>query len=165
MKDNVKSAVWALCFGTVALQTTVAFGQTAKDLVGTWSFVSITVVDGEKKSEPYGSNVKGILILDGKRFSITIMRDQLPKIASNNRMSATPEENKAIVQGSIAYFGSYTVDESGKAILIKIDASTYPNWTGTNQTRMYQWSGSELVLTNPAGSTGGVLNVRLRRSQ
>jgi ABC-type uncharacterized transport system substrate-binding protein len=41
-----------------------------------------------------------------------VVRSDLPKFGSNNRMSGTPEENKAIVQGSIAYFGTYSIDEA-----------------------------------------------------
>ena len=33
------------------------------------------------------------------------MRDGLPKFVSNGRANGTPEENKAIVQGSIGFFG------------------------------------------------------------
>ena len=41
------------------------------------------------------------------RFSITVVRSDLPKFASNNRMSGTRDENTAIVQGGITYFGTY----------------------------------------------------------
>src|SRR5262249_52921942 len=36
------------------------------------------------------------------------VRSDLPKFASNNRDMGTPEENKAVVQGSITYFGTYS---------------------------------------------------------
>jgi hypothetical protein len=39
----------------------------------------------------------------------SLNRADLPKFAANNRNVGTPEENKAIVQGSFAYFGTYTV--------------------------------------------------------
>lgn len=165
MNYSAKILVGAFCLGAVTLQTSMSFGQAAKELVGTWSFVAVNVIDGEKKFEPFGPNVRGLLVLDGKRFSIIVMRDQLPKISTNNRMTATAQENQSIVQGSLAYFGSYTVDEAGKAIAMKVDASSYPNWTGTEQKRMYQLSGNDLVLTNPAGSVGGIATIRLRRSQ
>jgi hypothetical protein len=41
-----------------------------------------------------------------------ILRRGQAKFASNNRNEGTPEENKAIVQGSIAHFGTYTVNEA-----------------------------------------------------
>jgi len=63
--------------------------------------------EGEKV-EPFGPNPKGTMTFDsGGRFSIIVTRSDLPKFASNNRELGTSEENKAAVQGSIAYFGSY----------------------------------------------------------
>src|SRR5437016_7328690 len=92
-------------------------GQSIKSdkerLVGSWTLVSLTAGEGVNQSLPYGPNPKGTMMVDANdRFSITAVRADLPKFASNNRMTGTPEENKAIVQGIIAYFGTYTVDES-----------------------------------------------------
>jgi hypothetical protein len=42
------------------------------------------------------------------RFSLIIMRGDLPKYASNKRVDGTPDEYKATVTGSLAYFGTYT---------------------------------------------------------
>jgi len=42
-------------------------------------------------------------------------RSDLPKFASNNRNDGTSDEYKAIVQGSIAHFGTYTVNEADMA--------------------------------------------------
>jgi Lipocalin-like domain len=81
-----------------------AFGQTAKELVGSWTLISVTVNRDGEKIEPFGPNPKGTMTFDsGGRFSIIVTRSDLPKFASNNRETATSEENKAVVQGSIAY--------------------------------------------------------------
>jgi hypothetical protein len=83
-----------------------------EQLVGTWTFVSSTtkLPDG---SPAWGTNPKGLLIFtENGYFSSQIVRSDLPKFASNNRAQGTPEENKAVVQGSIATFGTYTVDET-----------------------------------------------------
>ena len=37
----------------------------------------------------------GVAIFDGNRFSLQLVRSDLPKFASNNRDTGTPEENKA----------------------------------------------------------------------
>ena len=93
-----------------------AIGQQAEttiknQLVGTWMLVSASVErqDGSK-TDTFGPNPKGILMFDGDgRFSLQEWRADLPKFASNNRLESTAEENKAIVQGSICYFGKYTL--------------------------------------------------------
>jgi hypothetical protein len=50
----------------------------------------------------------------------------VPKFASNDRQPGTPEENKAAVKGSIAYFGSYSVSETDKTFTIQIEGAYAP---------------------------------------
>jgi len=64
------------------------------------------------------------------------------------------EENKSVVQGTIAHFGRYTVDDSAKATAFQIENSTYPNWEGTEQRRTFTLSGDELKYSVPVASTG-----------
>ena len=84
------------------------------------------------------------------------MRGGLPKFAAKNRDQGTPKENKAVVQGSIAYFGTYTVSESDKVISAKIEGSTYPNFVeGPGQKRLItSVTADELKFINPAASAG-----------
>src|ERR1700757_5121848 len=80
-----------------------------------------------------------------------------PKFASNNRETGTAEENKAIVQGSIAYFGTYTVSETDKTISYHIESSTFPNWNGADRKASFNISGDELsihVISVPLTSIG-----------
>ena len=79
-------------------------------------------------------------------------------------MTGTPEENRAIVQGSIAYFGRYSIDESNRKINLRYDGSTYPNWDGEDQTRLIELSGDELKIISPVSAVGGgVVHLVLRR--
>jgi Lipocalin-like domain len=64
-----------------------------------------------------GPNPQGQLMYDANgRFPVIVTRSDLPKLASNNREAGTTEENKAIVQESLAYFGTYAVSEPDKTI-------------------------------------------------
>ena len=134
---------------------TGAIAQTADQLVGTWQLVSIvnTAADGSKR-DAYGPHGKGLLIFTPDRHFTLINTDpDVPKVASNNRLAATPDENKAIVSGSIAYFGTYTI--SGTTITLATEGSTYPNYNGVAQTRILTgFTGSELKWHLPAPSTG-----------
>jgi hypothetical protein len=144
----------ALIFG-VFLPREEAVAQTAKDLVGTWVFVSSTLERDGKKSDYWGPNPGGQVMFDPNgRFSEIITRSDLPKFASNNREAGTPEENKAALQGSIGYFGTYSVSETDKVITFHIEGSTFPNWKGTDQKRLFKISGDELTWTVPAPSIG-----------
>ena len=91
-----------MAFGVVLLPSNVVAQQKSikEQLVGTWTFVSSTtkLPDG---SPAWGINPKGLLIFtENGYFSSQIVRSDLPKFASNNRAQGTPEENKAVVQGS-----------------------------------------------------------------
>jgi hypothetical protein len=142
-----------------------AFGQTAKELVGSWTLISVTVNRDGEKIEPFGPNPKGTMTFDsGGRFSIIVTRSDLPKFASNNREMGTSEENKAVVQGSVAYFGTYNVDEDGHMFIVHVGGSTYPNWVGTDQKRIFAITGDDLKYTNSNRSAGaGVALVLWKR--
>ena len=76
----------------------------------------------------WGRDPIGLLILTNNGlFSSQIMRSDRPKFASNSRVKGTPEENKAVVHGSISNFGTYTVDDAEKTITFWYLGSTFPN--------------------------------------
>ena len=143
-----------------------AFAQTAKDLVGTWTLVSAINEQGGNTTDTYGPHPKGILTVDANgRYVLVIARADLPKVASNNRTTATPEENKAIVQGSGAHFGTVSVNAADKTITFKIETSLFPNWDGTEQKRPFTVTGDELQYTVPAASGGGTATVVWKRTK
>lgn len=143
--------------------------KTAKEqLVGSWRLVSLTVGEGADQILPYGPNPKGFMMVDANdRFMITVVRSDLPKFAANNRMRGTPDENSSIVQGSIAYYGSYTIDEATRVITVKIEGSTFPNFTAGTQTRILSFNGDdEVTYLNPTPSHGGApAKVTYRRAK
>jgi hypothetical protein len=143
-----------------ALMMGSAVGQSAKGdkerLVGSWTLVALTVGEGATQTLPYGPNPKGSMMVDDNgRFSITIMRSDLPKFASNSRITGTPDENKAIVQGSLAYYGTYTIDEATHLMTVKIEGSTFPNFAGDTQIRTLWFNDDQVTYINPTPSTGG----------
>lgn len=159
----------ALLFLAIALPSGDAVGQqkTLKEqIVGTWTYVSVDTVGTDGSRVPiYGPNPQGVASFDsnGHYILLTARRGQ-DKFASSNRMKGTPEEYKAVVQGSIAHFGTYTVNEADKTITFYIETSTFPNWNGTEQKRPFTLTGDELRWTTPA-SSGGSAEVVLRRAK
>ena len=133
-----------------------AFGQQKplKDLlVGTWLQVSVDVMstDGTRRAL-FGDNPKGIVIYtnDGY-FSLMQARTNLPKLASGRPATATLDEAKAVVVGSIAYFGRYSLDEASKVLSVDIQASTFANQVGdpTEKRTITSLTDSELSLPDP----------------
>ncbi|MGB8579131.1 MAG: lipocalin-like domain-containing protein [Pseudolabrys sp.] len=133
-------------------------------LVGSWNFVVAEVVapDG-KKSFPFGETPKGILVFtaDGQFAQIHVASD-VPKIASNNRLTGTPEEYATIMRRSISLFGTYSVNEEKKTVIFNIVSSTYPNFAGQAQERTIdKLTADEFINTNPnvAGGRGRATNI------
>ena len=150
----------ALSAGAVAAQPATSLKD---QIVGTWNFVvaEVTAPDG-KKSFPFGETPKGILIFtaDGRFAQIHVAGD-IPKIASNNRMTGTPEEYAAIMRRSLSVFGTWTVDEAKKTVTYNIVSASFPNWDGQAQTRTIEkLTADEFVNTNTsvAGGRGSASN-------
>jgi len=157
----------AMLFLGVALPSGEAVGQekTLKEqLVGTWTYVSVDTVRPDGSRTPmFGPNPQGLASFDGNgRYILLTSRSGQPKFASNNRTEGTPEEYKAVVQGTIAHFGRYTVNEAEKTITFHIETSTFPNWNGVEQKRPFTLTGDELRWTT-AASSGGSAEVVLKR--
>jgi hypothetical protein len=142
-----------------------AAAQGAKRLTGTWTVVSADNVDASGKKTPtFGPNPRGSLIFTSNgRYSINIARASLPKFASDNRLKGTSEENQAVIAGTIAHFGKYSVDEKDKAFTFHIETSSYPNWDGTAQKRPFTVSGDELKYGVAAASGGGRVELIWKR--
>ena len=141
-----------------------SWAERDRSLAGTWMLTSnVNTREDGTKADIFGSNPKGVLILspDGY-FAVVNTRADLPKFASNNRMKGTAEENKAIVQGSIALYGRYSVDPKNNLLTLKVESSTWPSWTGTEQKRKYTLKGDELRWTL-AASVGGTAEVAWKR--
>ncbi|MGH8635142.1 MAG: lipocalin-like domain-containing protein [Burkholderiales bacterium] len=145
----------------LALLEGEARAQSAKELVGTYKFVSETREQDGIKTEVYR---KGRLVLDPNgNYVLTLVALDLPKVASNNRMTATPEENKAIVAGSLTHFGTYTVADN--ALIFRIESATFANWNGAEQKRPYVLTGDELKYSLAIGSGGGSLTLTWKREK
>ena len=140
-----------------------AYGQTAKDIAGTYTLVSFTNQQGDTKIDTYGPNPKGIMMLDAKgRYVVVLMRPDLPKFASNNRSTGTAEEYKAVALGSFTHFGTYTVAESH--IIFRLEYTTFPNWDGQEQRRALTVTGDELKYV-VASSISGISTLVWKRAK
>jgi lipocalin-like protein len=137
----------------------------AKELIGTWTLVSVVTERDGKKSDAYGPNAKGSLVFDANgRYSIIFIAADLPKFAGN-RSSGTADENTAVVAGSLAHFGTYVVDEADKSFTFQIDRATFPNWDGKNNKRSFVIIGDELRFVDPQSSGGGVAMTIFQRAK
>ena len=144
--------------------------QTAlKDqLVGSWSLISNENVaaDGTKR-QPFGASPKGILILEanGRYAQVFTLADR-PKFKANNRLQGTPEEIKAAWDGALAHFGTWSVIESDKTVVLRVEGSFYPNQEGSNDRRFVSSvTFDELKFVNAASTSGGRTEAVFKRAK
>jgi hypothetical protein len=160
LPTNIAVVLAALFLVALLPAAAPAQQKTLKEqLVGTWTFVSSTtkLPDG---SPSFGSDPKGLIIFteDG-RYSNQIHRSDLPKFASKNRLQGTPDENKAVVQGSVSSFGTYSVNEADNTLTLQYEASSFPNLAGTQSTWSVTIAGAEVkfsTATSTAGTGAGL---------
>ncbi len=159
----LKNGIGMLTLAALVGLTSPSQAQTARDLVGSWRLTSITSATPGRDVAAMGENPSGTLMFgnDG-RFALIILRSDLPKFSSNSCASGTPEENRAVVQGSVAIFGAYSVEDAGKTLVMRIENSTFPNWAGAEQRRAMTLNGDEFTYTTP-GSGDAAAVVRLQR--
>jgi Lipocalin-like domain len=150
----------AMALAGLALLPSNTLGQQhslKERLLGTWMLVSIDTVRADSHGSPlFGTNPKGIAMFDGGgHYVISVMRSDRPAFAVNDRMQGTAEENRATSQGTVTYFGTYSVSETDRSMLVHIDASSFPNWNGADQKRLVTLTEDQLKLTVPPAPTGG----------
>jgi hypothetical protein len=138
----------------LGLATTYTFSQQSsleERLVGTWTLVSIYDEDERAEDvEPFGSDPQGQLVLDSHgHFSFQIFGPAV-KFASNDRKLGTALENGIAMQGSLAYFGTYSVDSSKVELTLHVKVCLFPNWNGTDRRASLTVNDSRLDLTSAA---------------
>ena len=126
-------------------------------IVGSWRLLIADTVKSDGTQVPlYGPNPRGLAMFGPEgRYSIQIMRDiGRPKFAANDRLKGTPQEIKAAFEGGLSHFGSYTIDEQGKTLNLRIEGSSYPNWDDVKQPRSITalWQ-DDLTWTNTIQAT------------
>jgi len=147
----------------------VAQKKTIKEqLVGTWLVATVDNIrpDGSRL-QSLGPNPKGIMMFDANGwFSFQLAQPGRPKFASDNRLQGTAEENKATVQGSLSYYGKYSIDEADRVLHLYIESSSWPNFDGIDNERIItSLSDDELKWYSPAGSIGTTAEVVWKRAK
>ncbi|MDF0582643.1 lipocalin-like domain-containing protein [Bradyrhizobium yuanmingense] len=120
----------------LALAVGTAEARPLNQVLGTWRMVSAQLDPDGRNVPAYGQKPNSLLVFTEDMHFIEVLTDaSIPKFASNERGGGTDEENRAAMAGSIAFFGTYTVDENGVFSGNRVEGSTFPNWVGSERTR------------------------------
>jgi hypothetical protein len=162
------TALLCLAVGLSASDSLAQQKSLKEQLVGTWTLVSSDQVrpDGSTLKQ-FGANPKGINVFDANgRFFLMIASADNSKIASNNLSKTNSEEGGGLIVESIAYYGTYTVNEAEKVAILHIDASTFPNQVGTDQKRtITSLTADDLKYSTPAATSGVQVHQAWKRAE
>jgi hypothetical protein len=111
--------------------------------VGTWRLVSQHSLYPDGTSKPSrGENPEGIIIYDAAgNMAVQLMRtdEQATEFTDLSEL-------KTAMQGFLAYYGHYEVDENERIVRHRVTGSSYFGYRGTTQVRHYEFSGDTLTL-------------------
>jgi hypothetical protein len=161
-------AVTALGLALLPVSAVAKHQSLKSQIVGSWTLVSWeqTRADGSKFHR-FGDSPKGINTFDAAgHYSLIILRPDLPKVSSGSPEKPSPDEAQAIAAGSIAYFGTYSVDEATKTVNLKIDGTTLANQLGMAQKRTIISIGADgMKYANVTAVGGGKIETAWKRAQ
>ena len=117
--------------------------------IGSWELEEWTAesTDGEIVF-PYGEDAIGRITYDEfGNMAVQIMKNNRSQFHSEDPLQAQPDEVLDAYHGFIAYCGNFEVKLNSGEVVHKIKISSFPNWVGQNQTRYFDFSGDELILS------------------
>jgi hypothetical protein len=170
MFRSIATAFAAILGMALWLGVVDAFGQPKSlrdQLIGAWTLVSADQISPDgKKDQTLGPNPKGVVIFDSSgHFAQVFARPGRAKFKANSKLRGTADENAAAVRGTAAYFGTWSIDEGSKTLLLRIVGSMYPNQDGTEQRRTVSVTGDELTIIIPTTASGMKSTNVLRRAK
>lgn len=124
--------------------------------VGTWRLVSFELRRGDGQvSHPFGQDAAGYIMYarDG-HMSVAFMSADRPPFACGDPQAGRAEEKVSAMDTFFAYCGRYEI--SGDKVVHHIEVSLFPNWSGADQERIYEFRGDRLTLSTPPFQVGGV---------
>ncbi len=126
-------------------------------LLGIWKLLSyeFRLSDGIV-IRPMGQGVQGILMYDPSGWmALQVIDPERPKFATNDWMSGTPEEAKSALDGCMAYYGTFELNDYKGTIVHHVQGSSFPNWCGIDREQFYELKGNHLtLLTLPMTMSG-----------
>lgn len=145
--------------------TTHAWKAVPAELVGTWKLISVEtrMADGSCHAS-FGQNPEGYLIYSSEgMMCVTMQWAGRQPFACASAREASQAEKASVSDLFSSYAGRYEVLAAERMVVHHIEISSYPNWNGVQQQRVYQIDGDQLTLHNPQPIAGGTSYLVWRR--
>lgn len=123
---------------------------------GTWELKKWTAeINNGAEIFPFGEDVVGRISYDNdSNVSVHIMKNNRPRFHSEDPLNATPDEMFTAFSEFISYCGTYEAYNNPDQVVHRIKISSFPNWTGHNQIRKFEFIDDKLILrTDTIGSS------------
>ena len=133
---------------TRATSQAIAQQTLRQQLVGTWTLASCDVKAPwcpGSGSWAFGGNGRYTLVIQGPR----------PKVSGTgpvNRTAVSAEEYKAIGQGNVSQFGTWSVNEADKTLTQHVESSFFGRSDGTDVKISISLTGDELKVSGTGGT-------------
>lgn len=123
---------------------------------GSWKLVKWTaeLTDG-KIVFPFGEDALGRITYESNgNMSVQLMKNRRTKFLSEDPLQAKPHEVIVAYKEFLSYCGTYEVHNNPDQVVHQIKISSFPNWTGQNQIRKFEFKDDTLILsTDTIGSS------------
>jgi hypothetical protein len=131
--------------------------MTIERLAGAWRLKVFEFTDAEgSRFRPLGERPQGSLVVTDDGYAvISFSASDRPRCATDDVFSATVEERAAAAAKYVSFGGACKITD--KTISVQVEHSSFPNWVGSQQVRLYEVNGNRLTLRTPdARVFGGV---------
>jgi hypothetical protein len=126
-------------------------------LAGVWRLKAFEFTDSKGSLfHPLGERPQGTLVVTDDGYAvISFSASDRPKFATDDVFSATVEKRAAAGAGYVSFGGPCEITDT--TISVQVEHSSFPNWVGGKQVRLYEVNGDKLTLRTPGARVfGGV---------
>ena len=139
-------------------RSSTPFTDVAARFIGAWRLLACETRNSRGEVQfPFGEKPTGQLFYDASgNMSAQLMKTDRARFASRDPGRGTDAEVRDAFDGYIAYFGTYSIDDSTHTVTHKVHGASYPNWMGADLVRSYSFDGRlRLRLATPPIEVAG----------
>ena len=133
--------------------------------LGSWSLVSFEhILRSGEVLKPYGASPSGSILYqaDGHMSAQVSVRSPA-RFARDDPEQASAEEAAEAGKTYFGYWGSFKVYAEKGVVVHRVEGSSFPNWTRTEQVRYFRFEGDNRLILEAQSSSGRYTLIWQRR--
>jgi hypothetical protein len=154
MSSSRRAALFALPLLTALVAPPYAAAQARASIVGTWELLSLYDENDGDEVDVFGPNPMGRLTLDKAGFFSFVLLTSTPLISPRADRSTAPMTKDVVGPGTLAYYGTYTIDET-RTIRFRIMHGLTDGWKNAVREAQVDFVGDSMSLVSSFGSLTG----------